>query len=322
MNSILISSGVRAYLKLLFIAFTLASAELMAAGPCEQVENLNQLVKSCSDNKVYETAALNCYRSIEAANLIHFKEIQKTIQINHLKVNQPQLNKSMTEGQEAEVSHFSNILPSLTQEALLKNHATKIIESKSQQIAFLKSYMNNLAYPDGWDVENDGKDHQNEFFNEHSCYQSTRDNIKSLISQMNQDNEMLSNEISASGFNTNEFASFFQSSKIDLENIIQARDCRCESGNGLKPPSACGAGYSRKVQKMYEENRGQMISCCRPQSVQDYLRKCFNACGQPGRAIAKSKHTMGRACDASNGSVGRRYGLVYKPHHGSHHWED
>lgn len=102
----------------------------------------------------------------------------------------------------------------------------------------------------------------------------------------------------------------------------QLTACSCNSGHGLHPPSACGGSYSRNVQRMYNENPGQMISCCRPRAVQDYLIKCFNRCGQPGRAVKNSRHVTGRACDTTNGSVGRRYGLAFVPHHGSNHWQD
>ncbi len=101
-----------------------------------------------------------------------------------------------------------------------------------------------------------------------------------------------------------------------------ATSCSCNSGHGLHPPSACGSGYSRNVQRMYNENSDEMISCCRPRAVQDYLIRCYNQCGQPGRAVKNSRHITGRACDTTNGSVGRRYGLSYVPHHGSNHWQD
>lgn len=101
-----------------------------------------------------------------------------------------------------------------------------------------------------------------------------------------------------------------------------AASCNCDSGYGLEPPSSCGSGYSRSVQRMFDDNEEQMISCCRPREIQDYLIRCYNACGQPGRAVKNSRHTTGHACDTTSTSIGRRYGLQYVPHHGSNHWQD
>lgn len=118
-------------------------------------------------------------------------------------------------------------------------------------------------------------------------------------------------------------ASYAEERAVVLSRTLRlVRSCDCDSGNGLVPPSACGSGYSRSVQRMYNENPGQMISCCRPRAVQDFLIRCYNACGQPGRAVQKSKHVTGQACDATSSTVGRRYGLSLIPHHGSLHWQD
>lgn len=124
------------------------------------------------------------------------------------------------------------------------------------------------------------------------------------------------------------FLSFFlfpsAPAKADLlsQALRKVNACSCNSGHGLHEPSSCGGSYSRNVQRMFDENPGQMISCCRPRAVQDYLIRCYNACGQPGRAAKNSKHITGRACDTTNGSIGKRYGLSYIPHHGSNHFQD
>ena len=120
----------------------------------------------------------------------------------------------------------------------------------------------------------------------------------------------------------------FHATNSRAEDLVPSREarlsrgCNCDSGNGLVSPSSCGSGYSRTVQKMYNENRGQMISCCRPRAVQDYLIRCFTACGQPGRAVKNSRHVTGHACDTTSTTVGHRYGLQYIPHDGSNHWQE
>lgn|GEM_PF-7067777 len=116
--------------------------------------------------------------------------------------------------------------------------------------------------------------------------------------------------------------SFPALAELPTQTLRQTAACNCDSGHGLHEPSSCGGSYSRNVQRMFDENPDEMISCCRPRAVQDYLIRCYNACGQPGRAAKNSKHVTGRACDATNGSVGKRYGLSYIPHHGSNHFQD
>lgn len=97
----------------------------------------------------------------------------------------------------------------------------------------------------------------------------------------------------------------------------RGRNCgHCKSGYGLVPPFNCGSG-NNAAQKMYMQKRGQMISCCRPLDGQMRLVRCYNACGQRGRASLNSTHTRGQACDVA-GRISFP-GIRCLFHHGSNH---
>lgn len=77
--------------------------------------------------------------------------------------------------------------------------------------------------------------------------------------------------------------------------LLAKKKCRCSSGCGL-----ITKGLSPKMTIYLREARAigvRPISCLRTKKCQNRLRRCFERCGQRGRAARKSKHSAGRACD-------------------------
>lgn len=81
-----------------------------------------------------------------------------------------------------------------------------------------------------------------------------------------------------------------------------AEACRCSSGCGMVTQ-----GLSADVKALMEKAKSQgraPISCIRTQACQDRLRRCYESCGQYGRAARKSAHSDGKACDFNPGHRG------------------
>lgn len=106
-----------------------------------------------------------------------------------------------------------------------------------------------------------------------------------------------------------------------------AQDCGCSSGipknkygKHSVPPIECGKStYSKQVQQMHDDNPSSMFSCCRPKWAQERLRSCYIKCGFPRHAARSSQHTLGQACDVSNKSLYKKYGLNLLFHDRSAH---
>jgi hypothetical protein len=84
---------------------------------------------------------------------------------------------------------------------------------------------------------------------------------------------------------------------VALLDAAPATACGCSSGCGMITD-----GLSTDVKALMVKAAGEgrrPISCIRTQACQDRLRRCYERCGQHGRAARKSAHSDGRACDYS-----------------------
>jgi hypothetical protein len=105
-----------------------------------------------------------------------------------------------------------------------------------------------------------------------------------------------------------------------------ASACGCSSGCGMVTQ-----GLSADVKQLMETAKAQgrkPISCIRTQACQDRLRRCYERCGQYGRAARRSAHSDGKACDyhphhrgplrALKGKLGLRNitDILHRPGHG------